>query len=51
MSAFALGGKGDPGVGGGVGWGRRVLGLSLEPEWGQFVVLELKVAPVSRSRD
>lgn len=49
MSAFALGGKGDPGVG--VGWGRRVLGLSLEPEWGQFVVLELKGAPVSRSRD
>lgn len=48
MSAFALGGKGDLGMGGG---GRRVLGLSLEPEWGQFVVLALKGAPVSRSRD
>lgn len=50
MSAFALSGKGDHGVGRG-GMGVRVLGLSLEPEWGQFVGLELKGSPVSRRRD
>lgn len=49
VSAFALGGKGDPEVG--VGWGLRVLGLSLEPERGQLAVLELKDGPVSRRHD